>query len=475
MIIITEIRKMTNQEIEHIYNLQTKFYKTQKTKSFCFRLDVLQKLKQVLTDKNNFSSLIESLKQDLGLFEFDNIDSEYEFCLSELDYFLNNLHTLVIPKKVKNNMSTMFYKTYKIYEPLGLTYIMSSYNLPLRFTLVPMIESIAAGNVTIIRISDSLVNFKKSFSDIINSNFDREYLFVASLTKEESNFLLNKKFDHIVYSGSQSVAKKIMHFASLNLSKFTFLLSDKSPCVLLEDADIDIACEKIVKGKFVFSGQTSVSVDNLYVKNSQLELVKTKLKEHIFKLFDIKNNDLSKYSKVVNQKHFDRLKNYFLQGKPYIGGNLDINELRLQQGIISDVNFKSKLDIDEIFGPILPIYTYKSFSDLLAKLDVRMESKPIAFYVFGKNMKNIDNLLDRYSFGSACVNDTLIQLNNNNLPYNGVKNSGINSINGIYGFETFSHIKSVTIAPNKVNKLRFPPFSNDIKEIDRIVKFFYKI
>ncbi len=433
---------MTKNELITLCEKQKNFYKTLKTKDINFRLQQLKKLYKLLY--SNKLNIFKCLKEDLGKTYKESYTSELLLCLEEIHYFIKNLKKLSKRRKIENTIKSKNIKSFILYEPLGLTYIISPFNYPLQLTVVPLIDSIASGNVNLIKLSEKTSNFTKYFTNLINENFPEEFLKIIDIDYETSDFLISNFVDHVFFTGSTKVGHHIMEIASNSLCKVSLELGGKSPCVILDDANIEQACKRIIYGKYLNAGQTCIAVDYLYVSENKYKEVLANLEKYI-KLFygenPLKNEN---YNKIIDASAFNRLKSYLKQGKIYFGGKTDDKTNRIEPTILFDIKRDSKLNEDEIFGPILPIYIYKDYIELIKELDCRIIEKPLAFYIFTNNLKQAKEILNRYSSGTSAINDTIMQIVNNNVPFGGVNYSGINSYHGKFGFECFSHLKSIT-------------------------------
>lgn len=469
---------MEQKDILELIKKQREFYKTNETKELNFRLKNLDKLYNILY--SNRTQIFEALKKDLGKSFRESYLTELFLCLEEINYFKKNLKKLIKKKKVKNSLPTMLYKSYTINEPMGITYIISPFNYPVQLTIIPLIDSIAAGNTNILRLSAKSKHTSEILTKLLNDNFDEEFIKVIDVDYDLSDLVIKSGIDHVCFTGSTSVGKHIMEIASQNLVKVTLELGGKSPCILLDDANMEDACKKIVFGKFLNNGQTCIAVDHLYVNKDKLELVIPLLEKYIREFYSTNPLTDKGYGHLIDRKAYERIFNYFSDGQVVTGGKFNHQDYKFEPTIMKNIKYESKINTEEIFGPLLPIYTYKDEENLKKLLDKSLTYKPLAFYIFTKDNKKAEEYINTYSFGGGCINDTVMHITNNNLPFGGINQSGLNSYHGKYGFDNFSHIKSITKARNPIfdikftNKLRYAPYDDNIKDIDKLTNFLKK-
>lgn len=441
-------------EVEKILQRQRDFFKTQQTKSLAFRKMYLEKLKNLIISNENL--LYEAIYSDFGKSKFDTFTTEISFVLHDIDYYLKHLHSLAKPKKAGTNLVNQLGKS-KIYaEPLGNILVIGAWNYPYQLSLSPMIAAMAAGNCCILKPSEIAENTMKALSKIINENFPPEYLYVHEGGIEETTELLKLKFDKIFFTGSSRVGKIVYKAAAEHLTPVILELGGKSPAIVTQNANLEIAAKRIVWGKFLNAGQTCVAPDYLLVEESIQEQFQEMLRKYI-KEFNYGPNS-EQYTKIINLKNFQRLTGFIDKEKIYFGGNFDEGKRYIEPTILHNITWTDDIMQEEIFGPILPVISFKNFNMALnAVLDLE---KPLAAYLFTNNMEEKENFTQKLSFGGGCINDVVMHLSNENLPFGGVGNSGIGNYHGKFGFEAFSHQKSVLEKatwgePN----IKYPPYS----------------
>jgi len=296
----------------------------------------------------------------------------------------------------------------------------------------------------------------KVMTKIINENFPSEYLYVYEGGIDETTELLKLRFDKIFFTGSTKIGNIVYKAAAENLTPVVLELGGKSPAIITKDANLEVAAKRIVWGKFLNAGQTCVAPDYLLVEKSIQEQFLEMLRKNIqqFKY----EPQSEHYTKIINQKNFQRLIKLIDQDKIYFGGNSDEENRYIEPTILTNINWKDEVMQEEIFGPILPVISFTNFNLILNEI-IELD-KPLAAYLFTNTTEEKENFKNKLSFGGGCINDVIMHLGNENLPFGGVGNSGIGNYHGKFGFETFSHQKAVLERatwgePN----IKYPPYS----------------
>ena len=334
-----------------------------------------------------------------------------------------------------------------------------------------MVGAISAGNTAIIKPSENTKNTSILLEEMINENFQEEYLKVVSPLegKEVVSYLLDLPFDYIFFTGSIRVGKIVMEKAAKNLVPVTLELGGKSPCIVDKDAKLELAAKRIVWGQFLNVGQTCVAPDYLCVHSSVKDKLLKLIVEEIHKQFGTEVKNSPDYSRVINTASLNRLKEYLNDGEIYYGGNFDITELYMEPTILTNVDVDSNVMTEEIFGPILPVIEFDNIQDIISFINKR--EKPLALYYFSENKKSIKNVLRCTTSGGVTINDTVIHVANGNLPFGGVGNSGMGSYHGKASFDAFTHKRSVMERGTFVEfNVRFAPYKEKINILKKIMK-----
>ena len=453
---------MTN--ISDIINKQNNFFKKGITKDINYRINSLKKLYQAIID--NEDKILQALKNDLHKSSYEAYMTEVGFTLNEISYLLKHTKKWTKRKRVKTSITNFPASSYIYPEPYGITLIMSPWNYPFQLTIVPLAASIAAGNCCIVKPSNYAKYTSKVMKEIINDTFSEEYIAVVEGGREANTNLLQEKFDYIFFTGSVAVGKVVMEAAAKHLTPVTLELGGKSPCIVDESANIELAAKRIVWGKFINAGQTCVAPDYLLVNENIKDELINRLKKYIDQFYG-GDNFLDTYPKIINEHHFKRLKE-LLKNEQVIYGGKSKGEY-IFPTLVDNVSLSSPLMKEEIFGPILPIIAYQKIDDVI-KI-VSNFPKPLALYLFTTSPKIEAAIINNVSFGGGCINDPLVHLNSSTLPFGGVGESGMGSYHGKASFDTFTHYKSIMKRKNNFDmRLKYPPYHDNLKVIKRILK-----
>lgn len=453
--------------ISQLFAAQKANQSTLKTSSVAQRKQTLKKLK-VLVQQNE-SAIFEALKKDLGKPLFEAAVTEVYFVYAEIDFALKNLSSWMKPQRVAPTLTSLFTKNRILYEPKGLSLIISPWNYPFQLAISPLVSAIAAGNAVIIKPSELSPATSALLYSLISANFATEDIACVEGDAEVAKELLSLPFDHIFFTGSTAIGKVVMRAAADHLASVTLELGGKSPAVITESAPLEKAAEKIVWGKYLNVGQTCIAPDYVMLPEHLLEKFVDLAAENINKLFTLNGQlNTEAYGSIINNRHFDRQKKLFDDAiakgaKLRIGGQFDADALRISPTVLSNVSPDSGLMQEEIFGPLLPLITYKSLDEAIARINA--QGKPLALYVFG-NSAIAKQVISQTSAGGTLVNDVLVHISNPNLPFGGVQSSGTGSCHGFYGFKAFSHERSVMYqSAVDFNWMVYPPYNMSLLKL----------
>lgn len=453
--------------IKEIVSNQRAFFQNGNTVEYEARKKQLIKLREML--KNNEEKVYSALKQDLNKSRQDTLMTELGMLYSEIDLSLKNLRNWMEPESIPSPITHKGSKSYIMKEPYGVTLVIAPWNYPLQLAIAPAIGAIAAGNTVIIKPSEHTEATSNLLADMINNTFDSSFFTVIEGAQETSEELLRQRFDYIFFTGSTAVGKVVMRAASEHLTPVTLELGGKSPAIIDTDANITLAAKRIVWGKFTNAGQTCVAPDYLYVhekvKFKLLKAIKKQIKSFYGK-DPLKNKD---YTRIVNERHFDRLMKYLEDGDILHGGNSDRESLTIEPTLLDKITWEDPVMQEEIFGPILPVLTFTNIEDILYK--IRRMEKPLAMYYFGENAKMQQQVMEYVSFGGGAINDTMFHLANPHLPFGGVGSSGMGAYHGKHSFDTFTHRKGILKQSTKFDiPFRYPGSKLGSAVIKKIMK-----
>lgn len=459
---------MTREEISEIVKNQRKYYNTGITMSLEKRAEALMKLRKVLQD--NEGKISAALKTDLGKSPFESYMCETGMVLSEINYMLKHLKRFAKQRKVHTPLAQFPSKSYVSPMPYGVTLIMSPWNYPLLLTLDPLVDALAAGNTAVIKPSAYAPATAEVMRKLLENTFSKEYVAVVTGGREENNFLLDEKFDYIFFTGSKEVGKLVLGKASKHLTPVTLELGGKSPCIVDDSAELEVAARRIVFGKFLNCGQTCVAPDYILceksVKDKFVALVAEEIRRQ-FKKNYLQNNE---YGKIINEKHFDRILGLIAQEKVVIGGASDRDSLKIEPTVMDNVTWEDAVMQEEIFGPLMPILTYESIDEVIRT--VNGHDKPLALYFFAKDKDIIERMMSECTFGGGCVNDTIIHLATSEMGFGGVGESGMGAYHGKGGFDTFTHYKSIVDKKTWLDlPMRYRPYK---KLNEKLIRMFLK-
>ncbi|WP_235528477.1 aldehyde dehydrogenase family protein [Pedobacter sp. Leaf194] len=449
------------EKINSIFGLQQKHKLELMKPDAKLRISKLKLLKRALVDSEEEIYL--ALQTDLRKNRFETAVTELFFTYAEIDHAIKNLASWMKPKSVNKTWSNLFATNRIYYEPKGVCLIIAPWNYPLQLIMSPLISAISAGNCAIVKPSELSAATSSVVNKIISATFDIHEIACFEGDAELSSALLKLPFDHIFFTGSTEIGKLVMAAAAKNLSSVTLELGGKSPVIIDNTVNIKKAAEKISWGKLVNAGQTCIAPDYVLI-DEQLEAEFIRhYKAATQKMFYLNGEiDNSVYGKIINKKHFDRLskliKNAAEGGATLeFGGEINEENLTINPTIFTSVNLDNALMKEEIFGPVLPVLTYK---DLQQAIDfVNAKDKPLALYIFSDRRETQKKIIRETASGGTCINDVLVHISNPNLPFGGVNSSGIGSCHGIFGFKNFSHEKAVFFQSKfGMTKMIYPPY-----------------
>ena len=443
-------------EIQELYNKQKMFFNANETKEVSFRVEQLKKLKNLL--KENEDILYEAIYKDFGKSKFETYLTELSLVYHEINIFIKNIKKWSARQRVKTDLANFPAKSYIIPEPLGITLVIGAWNYPYQLSLIPALTSLAAGNTAIIKPSNVPNETSKVLAKIINNNFPANYLYVQEGGVKETTELLKFKFDKIFFTGSIPVGKIIYQAAAKHLTPVILELGGKSPTFVFADCNLKMTVKRLVWSKFLNAGQTCIAPDYILVEKSIEETFLEAVKIEIQKYHTVQSELTDNYLRIINMKNFDRLTKLMDNAEVYCGGNVNREGRLIAPTVLKNVTFDDEIMKDEIFGPILPVLPFTDLDEVIRK--VKERPKPLSCYVYGKNRKFIDKILNELSFGGGAINDSLTHLANSNLPFGGVGTSGIGSYHGKAGFDAFSHFKSILDKPFWFeSSLKYPPYT----------------
>ena len=457
------------ENISKKYEKQKKFFNSGTSKSIQYRINSLKKLKKNISLNEN--EIINALKSDLGKSETETFFSEIALIYIEINLALKNVKRWSKKRKVSSSLINFLSSDYIVPEPYGVTLNISPWNYPFQLSISPLIGAVAAGNTVILKPSEFSSKTSEIIKKIIENTFEKGHVDVILGGPEIGSKLLDFNWDYIFFTGSTNIGKIVAQKAAINLTPTTLELGGKNPCIVDETANLKVASKRIVFGKFLNCGQTCIAPDFILVHESVKKDFTEKIIERIKKIYDEDVENSENSSRIINKKHFSRLMKLLEEDKIIYGGKNNPNSNFIEPTLIDGSNFNSPLMKEEIFGPILPVISYSNKDELKKILDNYKD--PLAFYIFSNDKKFSNELIKRYSFGGAAVNDTISQIVNHRLPFGGIRNSGLGSYHGKQSFKTFSFYKPYIVKSNIFDlnaKYKIDSSSVIYKLLKRVVK-----
>lgn len=440
------------------------------------RIAKLKALKYAI-EKTYRKKIQEALYNDFKKPTIETDLTEIYPVISEIKYTIMHLKTWMQKQKVATPLVLIGSKSYIKYEPKGVCLIISPWNFPLNLTFEPLVSAIAAGNTVIIKPSEITPHISAVMNEIISAIFSKNEIVLFEGDIEVSTELLKLPFNHIFFTGSPNVGKIVMSAAAKNLTSVTLELGGKSPTIIDESANLKQAAKKITWGKFTNNGQICVSPDYVLIQEKVKDNFIAEIKKQLILFYDNNPENSSSYCRIVSKKHFNRLEKHILNAKNLgatieVGGVVNALSNYIAPTIISNIPNEATILQEEIFGPILPIITYKHLNEAINYINTK--EKPLALYIFSKRNNVINTIISNTRAGSTCINHNVIQYTNTNLPFGGTNNSGIGKSHGFYGFQEFSNQRSFLKQYTKSSiEFLFPPYTKLKQDlIDLTIKWF---
>ncbi|UOQ42629.1 aldehyde dehydrogenase [Halobacillus salinarum] len=452
--------------MENLVKLQKQWFEEGHTRSYDFRRKQLKRFKQMLITFEK--PILRALRYDLSKSEYEAYAGEIAVLKNEINEQLKHIKQWMKPEKVKAPFTHIGSRNYILKDPYGLVLVIAPWNYPLQLSLAPVIGAIAAGNTIILKPSEVTPTVSWVLKKMINQYFKEEYIAVVEGGKEVTEQLMMQPLDYVFFTGSTSVGKKILAQASSRLIPVTLELGGKSPAIVHKDAVLHLAAKRIVWGKFTNAGQTCIAPDYLLVHHTIKNELLAHIKSYIQMFYGDQPVKNGKYVKIVNDHHYKRLKKHLIASEIIYGGEVHDGNQKIEPSILDGLNSHEALKEEEIFGPLLPVFTFSSLEEAVSM--VKAKPKPLALYYFGENKEEQMFITTSLSFGGGCINDTLYHTLNPHLPFGGIGESGIGMYHGQASFETFTHTKSITNQSTKFDhRFRYPDSKTGLFFIKKIL------
>ncbi len=446
---------ITNTPTEQITGLaaaQKQYFRTGQTLDISYRLTALRALKAAILKHEK--ALTDALWADLHKSYEEAYLTEISIVLGEIDNHISNLRSWASPVHRPTPLKMFPSRSRIVSEPLGSTLIIAPWNYPVQLLLNPLVGAISAGCTAILKPSPYVPTVARALEELIADTFESEYVATVQGNRDVNTALLAERYDLIFFTGSPALGRTVMAAAAKNLTPVVLELGGKSPCIVDYDADIEVAARRIAWGKCLNAGQTCIAPDYLLVHSAVKDRLIAALGKEFKALLGEEPQQSKHFVRIVNERAFDRLVGYFKDGDIVVGGQTERSERFIAPTILDNVNPESAVMQDEIFGPIFPVVTFQTTDEAINFVTSR--EKPLALYYFGKSGKQV---IRTTSSGGACINDTIMHIANENLPFGGVGNSGMSSYHGKNSFDVFSHQRAVVTTPTWLDlPFRYMPY-----------------
>ena len=398
--------------------------------------------------------LCEALWKDLHKSYEESYIAEVSILLGEIRTHIRNVGKWTRPQRRPTPMKLFPSRSKIISEPLGTALIISPWNYPVQLLLTPLVGVISSGCTAVLKPSPYVPEVSDVIEKMIRDTFPEEHVAVVQGDRNVNTALLEQRWDMIFFTGSPSFGRAVMAAAAKNLTPVVLELGGKSPCIIDKDADIEVAAKRVAWGKSLNAGQTCIAPDYLMLHKN----IKDKFLSELEKAFgELLGDDPQKsehFVRIVNDAAFERLKGYLADGEVVFGGKTDKDERYFSPTVLDHVSPDSPVMQEEIFGPIFPVQTFSSLDEVIRF--VSMREKPLALYYFGSQG---DKVLKHTTSGGSCINDVIMHIANENVPFGGVGMSGMGSYHHKRTFDVFTHYRSVISTPTWIDlPFRYMPY-----------------
>ena len=411
----------------------------------------------------------EALRLDLNKSRYESFLSETSFVIEEAKFARRHLGRWMRGSRVRTPMMAQPGRSRIVPEPKGVVLIIAPWNYPLSMVLAPLVGALAAGNAAIVKPSEISRHTSVALARILPQYMDPEAIAVVDGGVAETTDLLAQRFDHILYTGNERVARIVMAAAAKHLTPVTLELGGKSPCLVAGDANLDVAAARIVWGKFLNAGQTCVAPDHVLVERRAAAPLLAALVRRIREFYGEDAAASPDYGRIATERHAARFERLLAGQRIHYGGRVVVAQRYVEPTIVLDPSPDSALMQEEIFGPVLPVIAVDDMGAAMRLVAAR--PKPLALYVFTRDEALADAVRDSLSAGTVCVNDAVIFMVSPELPFGGVGASGMGRYSGWYGFETFSHMKPVMTRSLRFDvPIRYPPYNDTKARLLKLVR-----
>ena len=454
-----DIQNTSIEKIQKIRVAQEEYFRSGATLDVKFRKEMLRRFRSAMTKWEK--DLYEALWKDLHKSYEEALLTEISIVNGEIDNHIAHIGKWSKREKVYTPLKLFPSRSYIVKEPLGTALIVSPWNYPVQLLLNPLVGAISSGCTAVLKPSPYVPNVSRVIEEMVNDTFEERYIAVVQGNREVNKALFDLRWDLIFFTGSPDLAKNVMASAAKHLTPVVLELGGKSPCIIDKSADIDLAARRIAWGKTLNSGQTCIAPDYILIHKDVKEAFVRAFGKEIHSLHGDNPQKDKHYVRIVNEKAFKRISGYIENATILFGGHTDAGERYIEPTLIDAPQGDSPVMKEEIFGPVFPIVTLddsgRTFLDKVVDY-VTSREKPLAFYFFGRE-KDGWEAVRRTSSGGGCINDVIMHIANENVPFGGVGNSGTGHYHGEDSFLAFSHRRSIITTGNWIDlPFRYMPY-----------------
>lgn len=456
---------MDKESIQLALENQRNYFRSGVTFNTDYRIKTLKKLRDQIIHYE--PEIKKALWNDFHKPEMEVLGTETRFVLKELNLAIRKVKKWSRKRYVWTPLMHFLSYSYIKPQPYGQVLVLSPWNYPFQLAFLPIVGALATGNCVVLKSSRQVPNTAAVMQKILES-FPRELILMIDGDYNVSDQLLSYKFDYIFFTGSSRIGKHVMQKASENLIPVSLELGGKNPAIVADDAMINFAARRIAWGKFLNAGQTCICTDYVLIDKK----IKAKFLERIIQevksFYGEKPEDSMDFAHIINKDNVIRLSKLIGSGEIITGGHIDPEGCFVSPTVLNNVSPDDPVMQEEIFGPVLPVIEFENFDEVYDIIE--RNPKPLATYLFTRDKKLVKEFLRRTQSGSACINETVMQIASPYLPYGGVGNSGMGRYHGKKSFETFSNMRSVLVKSNLFDiPVRYPPYNKFKEKILRLL------
>ena len=461
------------KDATEIVERQRAFFTSGATRPVAFRKAQLKKLRAAILA--NEKEILAALASDLGKSDFEAFTTELVLVFEEIKTMLHHLSKWAKPERRPAGLFNFPGKAYAMRDPHGVCLIMSPWNYPFQLTILPLVGAIAAGNTVVVKPSAYSGKTSAVIAKIISEIFSEEYVAVIEGGRDVNKSLLDRHFNYIFFTGSVEVGKLVMQSAAKFLTPVTLELGGKSPCIVDKSANIALSAKRAAWGKCINAGQTCVAPDYFLVHEAIKDDFIRALRKEIAAMYGNEPHLNPEFPCIINEHHFGRLTTLIAgaekanpEAKLVAGGRNDPAKRKIEPAIVDGARWTDPVMKEELFGPIIPIIVWTDEQDIVEKILAR--PRPLALYLFTRDRAQQKRILRQVPFGGGCVNDTVMHVGTNTVPFGGTGASGMGCYHGRESFETFSRLKSVIDKALWLDvPIRYAPFTDKYRNLRKFL------